>query len=246
MLEDVYVARKRNRYREPYGFVKFSNVRDVSTMTKALNAVWFGHFRVRASVAKFDRNASGPERSTEEVQTSLAKGVVTRKVDYQSPARQVNSGGEPRTKGRDGVGALDPAKEGLEVQVGDVVLKLRNQQKRAALNIGQQHEEEQAPKGPDAPVASVQEKECSIFLRSYRSKSDDVQWAHRGLVATVINGEAIPVVHNMIVDARFADVVITPIGADKVFIRRTEGGGVMSVLLLLALRIFSNTSSRTG
>jgi hypothetical protein len=42
MLEDIYVARKRNRYGEPYGFVKFSNVRNVTKMTKALNAVCFG------------------------------------------------------------------------------------------------------------------------------------------------------------------------------------------------------------
>jgi hypothetical protein len=137
MLEDVYVARKRSRYGEPYGFVKFSNVRDVNKLTKALNAVWFGHFRVRASVAMFDRNAAGTEKSSEEERNSLPKGVVTSKVGHQSPVRQaVVKGTEPRTKGRDGVEALDLAKEGPEVQVGDVVIRLGNQKKRGALNKG--------------------------------------------------------------------------------------------------------------
>jgi hypothetical protein len=56
ILEDVYVARKRNKLGQPYGFVRFSNVRDISKLTKALNAVCFGDFCVRARVARFDRN----------------------------------------------------------------------------------------------------------------------------------------------------------------------------------------------
>ncbi|PNY00444.1 putative sulfate transporter [Trifolium pratense] len=65
MLEDVYVAKKRNNYGQPYGFIKFSNVRDVTKMMRALNNVWFGHFRVRASVAMFDRNDPGAGRRME-------------------------------------------------------------------------------------------------------------------------------------------------------------------------------------
>jgi hypothetical protein len=245
MLEDVYVARKRNRYGEPYGFVKFSNVRDVNKMTKALNAVWFGHFRVRASVAMFDRNAAGPERSSEEVRNNLPKGAGKSKVGHQSPGRQaVVKGAEPRNKGRDGVEALELEKEGPEVQVGDVILKLGNQKKQGALNKGLQEKEKQAPKSTDVPVDVAQGKVNNIFVRSYRSKSDDVQWANNGLVATVINGEAIPIVQNRIIDAGFADVVITPMGADKVFIRQEEGG--MSSLSLRELRTSSNLSSRTG
>jgi hypothetical protein len=75
MLEDVFVPNKRNRNGEPYGFVKFLNVRDVSKMTKALNVVWFGHFRVRASVAKFERNVTMGERSLEVAHDGLSKGV---------------------------------------------------------------------------------------------------------------------------------------------------------------------------
>jgi hypothetical protein len=57
ILEDVYVAKKRNMHGKPYGFLKFSNVKDVTKLEKALNAVSFGQFRVSASVARFDRVA---------------------------------------------------------------------------------------------------------------------------------------------------------------------------------------------
>jgi hypothetical protein len=57
ILEDVYVAKRRNLQGKPYSFVKFSNVRDVLKLEKALNVVCFGHFRVKASVARFDRAA---------------------------------------------------------------------------------------------------------------------------------------------------------------------------------------------
>jgi hypothetical protein len=57
ILEDVYVAKKRNMHGKPYGFLKFSNVKDVTKLEKALNAVSFGQFCVSASVARFDRAA---------------------------------------------------------------------------------------------------------------------------------------------------------------------------------------------
>jgi hypothetical protein len=230
MLEDVYVARKRNRFGEPYGFVKFSNVRDITKMTKALNVVCFGQFRIRASVAKFDRTASGVEKRSEEERPGLPKGVVTQKAVHPSPARQAKSlGGDSKIKGRDEAENPDQVKKGAEVHVGEFVLKLGNQRRRPASHERAQNEQ-LAPKGPDAPAGAAQRKESSILVRSYRSKSEDVQWARHGLVATVINGEAIPVVQNRITDAGFEDLVITPMGADKVFLRRTEGGDVRALV----------------
>ncbi|MCI82341.1 sulfate transporter, partial [Trifolium medium] len=52
-------------------------------------------------------------------------------------------------------------------------------------------------------------------MRSYRAKSDDVKWVQNGIVATVINGEAVLVVQNRITDAGFIDLVLIPMGADK-------------------------------
>ncbi|MCI79757.1 sulfate transporter, partial [Trifolium medium] len=58
----------------------------------------------------------------------------------------------------------------------------------------------------DLPADAVKEKDCRVFSRNYRSKSDDVKWAHNGIVATIINGEVIPVVQNRIMDVGFNDL----------------------------------------
>ncbi|WJX94029.1 hypothetical protein P8452_75494 [Trifolium repens] len=201
MLEDVYVSNKRNRFGEPYGFVRFSNVKD------------------------------------EEEQVGLPKGIEERKNGNHSPTRQVTpKDGDPGSKETTpkvtsgGVGAPRLEKEVPGVQVGDIVVPLGNRKTPGARIEGIQHGEEQPPKDPDVPAVVAKGWESRVFLRKYRSKPDDVQWAQNGIVATVINGEAVPMVQNRIVDAGFNDLVITPMGADKVFIRCTEGGDAMSVV----------------
>ncbi|MCI34757.1 hypothetical protein A2U01_0055978, partial [Trifolium medium] len=82
----------------------------------------------------------------------------------------------------------------------------------------------------ELPYEAAQEKKGRVFLRNYRSQSDDVKWAQNGLVATVINGEAIPVVPNRISDAGFDDLVLIPMGADKVFVRSLEGVDALSIV----------------
>ncbi|MCI30574.1 sulfate transporter, partial [Trifolium medium] len=59
----------------------------------------------------------------------------------------------------------------------------------------------------------------SVFVRKYKPTMEDVTWAQNGVVATVINGEAISVVQNRITDAGFKELAIIPMGADKVLIR---------------------------
>ncbi|MCI04034.1 sulfate transporter, partial [Trifolium medium] len=130
--------------------------------------------------------------------------------------------------------APDAEKEGpgpLEgVQVGDIEIKLGAGQKRVARNEDQKKGDGHFSKDLDMPADAVKGQVSRIFLRNFRTKSDDVQWAHNGLVATVINGEAIPVVQNRITDAGFNDLVITPMGADKVFIRSSKGDDAMLVV----------------
>ena len=52
MLEEVFVPNKLNMYGAAYGFVRFSNVRDVDKLLRAVNNVYFGHMRVKASDRK--------------------------------------------------------------------------------------------------------------------------------------------------------------------------------------------------
>ncbi|MCI26078.1 DUF4283 domain protein, partial [Trifolium medium] len=50
------------------------------------------------------------------------------------------------------------------------------------------------------------------------------------LVATVTNGEVVPVVQNRITDAGFNELVLIPMGADKVFVRSLVGVDALSIV----------------
>ncbi|MCI41847.1 sulfate transporter, partial [Trifolium medium] len=62
---------------------------------------------------------------------------------------------------------------------------------------------------------ATHEKDCGVLMRNYRTVVDDVKWVQNGLVATIFNGEAVPVVQSRIMDAGFNDVILIPMGADK-------------------------------
>ncbi|PNX83588.1 RNA recognition motif [Trifolium pratense] len=135
ILEDVYVAKKKNKYGEPYGFVRFSNVKNVPKLTKALNDVWFGNYRVRASVALFDRYNSGEVGGHDFIKDGKPKRVDQiptkngSKVLRQPAVMKGNEGimveqKIPREK--EDSGHLD------SVHVGDIVVKVGAGQKRVA------------------------------------------------------------------------------------------------------------------
>ncbi|MCH85674.1 sulfate transporter, partial [Trifolium medium] len=168
--EDVYVANKRNLHGEPYGFVRFSNVRDVTKLTKALNAVCFGHYRVCARVARFDRHDA----------------MVRRRLRTEKGSTKDGGEGSVREEEnhRTGEGYAIPGAGGQ-------------------LNIG------------NKAMHTYKDNEQATKVYKYRSTTDDVQWAQIGMVAMVINGEAIPVVQNRIADAGFKELVIIPMGDDK-------------------------------
>jgi hypothetical protein len=56
------------------------------------------------------------------------------------------------------------------------------------------------------------------FVKKYTPLEEDLNWARRGLIGTVINGESIALIQNRVEDAGFKDIDIIPLGADKVFI----------------------------
>jgi hypothetical protein len=68
------------------------------------------------------------------------------------------------------------------------------------------------------------------LVPKYNSSGQDVLWARSCLVATVLNGEAIPVLQRRIYDAGFDKLEIIPLGADKVLLRLEDGGDINSVL----------------
>lgn len=55
IMEDVYLARKRNVNGVVFGFVCYAKVKDIDKLLKAVNNVWFGDCEVVAKVSCFDR-----------------------------------------------------------------------------------------------------------------------------------------------------------------------------------------------
>jgi len=73
----------------------------------------------------------------------------------------------------------------------------------------------------------------------YRSDVQDVLWATTGLVVTVLNGEAIPVLQRRIYDAGFESRDLIMLGADNVLLRSSVDREV-STILSEATDFFSN------
>jgi hypothetical protein len=54
--------------------------------------------------------------------------------------------------------------------------------------------------------------------------------ARSRVIASVVNGDTIPLVHNRIEDARFTDLEIIPMGADKVFMQSLSHKDILTML----------------
>jgi len=67
------------------------------------------------------------------------------------------------------------------------------------------------------------------LIRLYRSTTEDLAWARKGVIVSVLNGEAIPVIQTRINDAGFDDLDVILVGADKVFVQSLSNSDVMAV-----------------
>ncbi|CAJ2662244.1 unnamed protein product [Trifolium pratense] len=192
MLEDVFVPKKRNKRGQPFGFVKFSNVRDVTKLLRALDNVYFGHYCVRARVASFYCNDVTASQRMETKRLGLTKGNV-------KPAmKECIDGNDIRIKSmgpqaKKGVGRdADPVKGGSgdlgAVRVGDIDVSLGARKEKVTRHNDQVHEEGHIPSISALPKAAIEEKDRQVLMRSYRTEPDDVSRAQNGLVATIING----------------------------------------------------------
>jgi len=76
----------------------------------------------------------------------------------------------------------------------------------------------------------IEDKKNQVYIPKYTSSVFDMSWASKGLVVSVLNGDAIPVLQRRIFDAGFVNLVIILLGADKVFIRSLEAVDVSSTL----------------
>jgi len=85
----------------------------------------------------------------------------------------------------------------------------------------------------EVPVAN------KVYVPKYFSTEHDVTWASRGVVVSVLNRDAIPVVQRRIFDAGFDKLNIIPLGTDKVF-STTDNGEDVSFIISQAAEFFEN------
>lgn len=226
MLEEVFVPSKGNVHGELYGFVRFSKVKDVGKLLKAMNVVCFGHFCVRAKVARFDHNVSleGKRERDGEGVREVGREDVGRKakvvvgVEGSGGKKNVGEGEKRVSMVVHGVGGGCKEvvlSEGEKGDVGEVFIKVREVKGKGGRGGGEPVLKEGnvvdvvREKG-DGRVRVVQQQQPVVqkLVEMYRSRGDDLKWACLGVIASVVNGEAIPVVQNRIEDARFTDLEI--------------------------------------
>jgi len=82
-----------------------------------------------------------------------------------------------------------------------------------------------------------------VFVPKYSSSVNNLSWATKGVVVSVLNGELIPVLQRRIFDAGFDNLVIILLGADKVFLRSLDDSDV-SILFSKAPDFFDNFFSK--
>ncbi|KAI3684626.1 hypothetical protein L6452_33850 [Arctium lappa] len=68
---DVYLARKLNKDRKRYGFVRYIRVQNVKELEKDLNKIWNGGYKLFVSVEKFKRKKVEEKRRQDKLQSIL-------------------------------------------------------------------------------------------------------------------------------------------------------------------------------
>jgi len=176
MMEDVYLARKRNVNGGVFGFVRYANVEDIEKLLKSLNNVRFGDWKVVAKVASFDR--FGNSRTV--VRDHGEGEKIKRGVNIQEGEKRIE--GE---KSKVGGGNMDEGVSGSKARVredgGNVVKGVVSKVLEVVSVVDVEKKNGMGDRGNQ------------VFVPKYFSSADDVSWATKGVVVSVLNGEAIPV-----------------------------------------------------
>jgi len=230
IIEDVYLARKRNVNGAKFGFVRFSKVKDIDKLLKAVNNVRFGDCKVVAKVSSFDRFGNKREAVREKEDGGNRNEGDTINVEKE----EITLEGEKSKL------------VGLEIVEGDT----GNINLNKGVNVADVRKVTE-----DMPAVLMRKVEVGgsnighvvqskqVYVPKYHSAATDVSWAAKGLVATVLNGDAIPVLQRRIFDAGFANLALIPLGANYVFLKTLDDGDVGN-LLSDAAEFFDNFFSK--
>ena len=229
IMEDVYLAKKRYVNGGVFGFVRYGNVKDVDKLLKVLNNVWFGDWRVVAKVASFDRlgnknygegvkgegdNKKEIDLGGEGVKSHVGRGKYTEEDNFTVSESDV--GAEAACRGE----VVLKAVEGINLKEGAAVYA----------QVGRK-------------VQNGEDSINQVYIPKYTSSASDMSWASKGVVVSVLSGDAIHVLQRRIFDAGFVNLAIIPLGADKVFLRSLDDVDV-SITLSEAADFFNNFFSK--
>lgn len=165
ILEDVYLARKRNVNGGAFGFVRYGKVKDVEKLLKALNNVWFGDWKVVAKVASFGRNGGGRGEGS-----VRGEGEKINEGDKELEGEKRELGGR---KVVDGEAQGEGRSKGLE---GDVAARGGVVSREEAEARVEKRVNVREPVGAKVVVGEA----AKIHIPKYTSKDQDVLWASRG------------------------------------------------------------------
>ena len=183
-------------------------MKDVDKLLKALNNVWFGDYRVVAKVATFNRLGNKSHGDG-----SKGEGVIKRELGVEGEGVTCHVGRGKHVE-VDNFTVRENVVEAVAAGRGDVVLKAVE-----GINL-KDGAEENANVGRKAQNVEVGFNQA--YIPKYTSSVSDMSWAAKGVVVSVLSRDAIPVLQCRIFDAGFVNLVVIPLGADKVFLRSLD------------------------
>ncbi|KAL8552147.1 hypothetical protein ACS0TY_001001 [Phlomoides rotata] len=77
VVRDVFIPNKRNKKGQRYGFLRFGSSINRDMVEKELNNIWFGSFKLRANLSKFER------RSENKLTVEVAKSTISKQVSFR-------------------------------------------------------------------------------------------------------------------------------------------------------------------
>ncbi|MCI04352.1 RNA recognition motif, partial [Trifolium medium] len=122
---EVYIPQKRDKRGNRFGFVKFKEVKGVEALSKRLEDVWLGTYKIRTNLSRFGRiNSKGP--ATKDKSVTVLESGGERPKSFQ-PFKAALTG-EPVDKGSSVIDVVDAdvALDFLQVLEGSYVGRLGN------------------------------------------------------------------------------------------------------------------------
>jgi len=248
MLSDVYIARYRNARGQEFGFVRYVNVKNKAKLSRALNNISIGQCRILAREARYDRFAHNDVVRAEGVRDVKggvkcdfveSKPVVRGRGEGIKNVRVEQEVVEARGEGEIimRVGTVDvPALEnGRKFKLRRLEGGARGVKDEQVV-AGRGEDEEKAcgkkSKGglvveslegvshKPLPTVSLKQQMQTVtqFTPAYKSRDEDLKWAKSGMVASIFTGDSVLALQQRMDDAGFRQVIVTPMGGDKVFL----------------------------